>query len=124
VFAGRESSCVESLGHGGAKEGEQEVVPDRCKEEQGARPIESVPQTQACPLRRAPVAIPREEQGGEVRKGEVGKERNCAARERRGEDDQGAEERDHEITDGARLGATRADGSGETWKIGGYEIAS
>jgi hypothetical protein len=102
------------LGHGGAKEGEQEVVPDRCKEEQDVRRIEFIPETQTGRLRIARVATCRQEQGGEDGESKIKQERKRATRGRRGQDHQGAEERDNEIPDGADLKAACSDDIGET----------
>lgn len=114
VFAGRGSSCVECLGHGGAKEGEQEVVPDRCKEDQDVRRIGFTPETQAGRLRIARVAVRRQEQGGKDGESKIEQERNRTTRERRGQDDQGDEDRDNEIPDGADREAAGSDDIGET----------
>ena len=80
--------CLESLGHGGAKEGEQEIVQDRFEENQGVRQIVPVPQAQSRRQRSRLAAVPvrGEEQGRAVRKGEVGQERKRAALQRFGQD--------------------------------------
>ena len=118
--------CLESLGHGGAKEGEQEIVQDRFEENQGVRRIVPVPQTRSRRrrIRRAAVAVGGQEQGRTVGKGEVGQERKRAAFRRFGQDEQSVEGRDDENSNGASLGARAARNGGEAWKIGGYEIAS
>jgi hypothetical protein len=85
---GRSVLCLESLGHGGAKEGEQEIVQDRFEENQGVRQIVPVPQAQSRRQRSRLAAVPvrGEEQGRAVRKGEVGQERKRAALQRFGQD--------------------------------------
>ncbi len=67
---------LECMGHGGAKEGEQEIVQDRFEEEQDRCQIEPVSQTQSCRrfFRRAAVAIRSQEQSCARREGEVRQE--------------------------------------------------
>ncbi len=117
--------CLESLGHGGAKEGEQEIVQDRFEEDQGVRRIIPVPQAQSRRqrIRRPTVPVCGQEQGRSVCEGEVGQERKRSAIPRFGEDAE-EREREDENANGARLGARFAGNGGESRQIDGCEIAS
>jgi hypothetical protein len=80
-LGGKVVLCLESFGHGRAEEGEQEIVQDRFKENQGVRAIDRAPQAQGRRCRRsATIPVRGQEQGGAIRKGEVDRKR--PARER------------------------------------------
>jgi hypothetical protein len=127
---------VECVGHGRAKEGDREILPDCCEKGQGVNRVGCVPKAQVRRGDPRPALVPfgGQAQDDADRKGENAQERSRAAPQCHGkdydedkdkdeEDDQGAEERDIEITQ-SRHEARGDDDRDEARKIGGHEIAS